>query len=127
MGPLKHPFTAVVSAPTKAGKTEWVKNLVLNAEKMISPTPQLIYWSYSEWQPAYSELQSSNADIHFCQGFPDLGELKANLEVPKFLILDDQMQEMKRDKRLVQLFTKGSHHYNISVIHIVQNLFFEGM
>ena len=127
MESLKHPFTAIVSAPTKAGKTVWVKNLVLNADKMISPTPRLIYWSYSEWQPAYNELRGSGLDIRFCQGFPDLRELKANPEIPKFLILDDQMEEMKKDKRLAQLFTKGSHHCNVSVLHIVQNLFSEGM
>ena len=31
-----------------------------------------------------------------------------------------------KDNRIVNLFTKGSHHRNLSVIYIVQNLFHEG-
>ena len=122
---LEHPFTAIVAGPTKAGKTVWVKNLVLNANRMISPAPEIIYWCYSEWQPIYNEVQSPS--IQFCQGFPDLEKLKQNADKAKLIILDDLMQEMKGDKRLTQLFTKGSHHWNVSVIHIVQNLFFDGI
>lgn len=92
---------------------------------MVSPVPERIYWCYGEWQPLYDELRCLG--VHFCQGLPDLNELKATPEQPKLLILDDLMQEMKTDKRLVQLFTKGSHHWNVSVLHIVQNLFFDGM
>ena len=125
MGSFNHPFTAIVSGPTKAGKTYWVKNLVLNAQEMIVPTPKKIYWCYGEWQPLYNELQGYG--VHFCQGLPDLQELKETPAQPKLLILDDLMQEMKTDKRLIQLFTKGSHHWNVSVLHIVQNLFFDGM
>ena len=37
------------------------------------------------------------------------------------VILDDLMSEA--DDRVTKLFTKGSHHRNISVMFIVQNLF----
>lgn len=124
MGTLTHPFTAIVSGPTKAGKSVWVKNLVLNAQRMIVPTPEKIYWCFGEWQPLYLELQGQG--VNFCQGFPDLNELKATPGQAKLIILDDLMQEMKGDKRIIELFTKGSHHRNVSVIHIVQNLFFDG-
>ena len=114
-----------MAGPTKAGKTLWVRKLVLNADNMVTPVPEAVYWCYSEWQPIYNELQA--AAVHFCQGFPDMGQLKENPNKPKLLILDDLMQEMKADKRLTQLFTKGSHHWNVSVIYIVQNLFFVGI
>ena len=127
MGSLKHPFTMVVSGPTKAGKTVWVKNLVQNAESMITPTPRVVYWCYSEWQPIYNKLRSCNADIRFSQGLPDLHELRGTPEIAKFLILDDFMDEMKKDKRLTQMFMKGSHHWNTSIVHIVQNLFYDGL
>ena len=123
MASFKHPFTAIVAGPTKAGKTVWVKKLVENVQKMVAPYPEEIYWCYGEWQPLYNELPG----VHFCQGIPETEELKSTPDKPKLLILDDLMQEMKGDKRLTQLFTKGSHHWNLSVIHIVQNLFFDGM
>ena len=122
---LQQPFTAIVAGPTKAGKTVWVKNLILNSSTMIQPPPQEIYYCYTEWQPMYQELASFG--VIMVEGLPDIHVLKVNPTLPKLLVLDDLMQEMKSDKKLVQLFTKGSHHWNLSVLHIVQNLFFEGL
>ena len=124
MALFKHPFTAIVAGPTKAGKTVWVKNLIMNIHEMVSPVPTDIYFCYTEWQPQYQDLIKH--DVHLIQGLPDIGALKENNQT-KFLVLDDLMQEMKNDKKLVQLFTRGSHHWNMSVLHIVQNLFFDGL
>ena len=41
-------------------------------------------------------------------------------------MFDDQMIDASKDKRIVSLFTRGSHHRNLSVIYIVQNLFHQG-
>jgi len=122
---FKQPFTAMVAGPTKAGKTVWVKNLIMHSKSMISPTPDVIHYCYSEWQPMYHELANYGVQLH--QGLPDMSKLKLDASQPKFLILDDLMQEVKSSKNLVQLFTKGSHHWNLSILHIVQNLFFDGL
>ena len=42
------------------------------------------------------------------------------------IVFDDQMIDAGGDKRIVNLFTWGSHHRNLSVIYIVQNLFHQG-
>ena len=36
------------------------------------------------------------------------------------------MIDAGKDKRIVNLFTRGSHHRNLSVIYIIQNLFHQG-
>ena len=36
------------------------------------------------------------------------------------------MSEIGNDKRITNLFTKGSHHKNLSVILLLQNLFYNG-
>ena len=41
-------------------------------------------------------------------------------------MFDDQMIDASKDKRIVNLFTRASHHRNLSVIYIVQNLFHQG-
>ena len=41
-------------------------------------------------------------------------------------MFDDQMIYASKDKRIVNLFIRGSHHRNLSVIYIVQNLFYQG-
>jgi hypothetical protein len=43
---------------------------------------------------------------------------------PSLIIIDDLMRES--DNRVVDLFTKGCHHRNISVFFITQNLFHQG-
>ena len=42
------------------------------------------------------------------------------------MVIDDQMENAVGDKRIVNLFTRGSHHGNLSVIYIVQSLFHQG-
>ena len=41
-------------------------------------------------------------------------------------VFDDLMTEAKCDQRIADLFTKGSHHRNISVVYLTQNLFPQG-
>ena len=36
------------------------------------------------------------------------------------------MTDASKDKRIVNLFTRGSHYRNLSVIYIVQNIFHLG-
>jgi len=103
-----------------------VKKVVEFSQEMITPPPQEIYWSYLEWQAAYQEMLQMQTKINFIEGFPNVDDLKINKETPKLLILDDMMESAK-EKNLTHLFTVGSHHYNLSIIHIVQNMFFNGI
>ena len=111
----QHPLTCLVAGPSGCGKTEWVKRFITHLPDMINPVPTEIIWSYGEWQPSYQSLQDK---VQFVQGLPDLPPYSRE---PLLLIIDDQMQSV--DQRVCNLFTKGSHHRNISVIYIVQNLF----
>jgi hypothetical protein len=65
--------------------------------------------------------------VDWCEGLPDLEILKADKTQPKLLILDDLMDTLKKDDRLTQLFIKGAHHWNVSVVHICQALFYKGL
>lgn len=58
--------------------------------------------------------------ITFIEGIPDYTAF--NDGKPRLIVIDDQVQEC--DARVVSLFTRGSHHYNISVIVLTQNIFF---
>ena len=125
---LLHPFTALVAGMTGSGKTVWVQKLLEHANEMISPPPQRIIWCYSQWQPAYEQMQHSVTGIEFVKGIPaDLEEDGyLNEAVSNLIVVDDQMSETSSDKRVLNLFTKGSHHRNLSVIFLLQNLFHQG-
>jgi len=45
--------------------------------------------------------------------------------VPTLIVLDDLMDSAYSEK-LSEIFTKGSHHRNISLVLITQNLFHQG-
>ena len=125
---LLHPFTALVAGMTGSGKTVWVQKLLEHANEMISPPPQRIIWCYSQWQPAYEQMQHSVSGIEFVKGIPaDLEEdWYLNEGISNLIVVDDQMAEASSDKRVLNLFTKGSHHRNLSVIFLLQNLFHQG-
>ena len=67
---FQHPMTMNVCGPTCSGKTTWLKQLLLNADKMIQPRPHNIFWFYKRWQPIYTELRKKLNNIKFIQGIP---------------------------------------------------------
>jgi len=95
--PLQQPFTAIVAGFTGCGKTRFVFRLVENASKMIEPIPDEIVYCYGELQSLFSRRRRG------------------------LLIIDDLM--LATDDAVVNLFTKGSHHKNVSVLYLTQNLF----
>ena len=125
---FEHPFTCMVAGMTGSGKTVWVQSLLTQAYRMINLPPEKIVWCYSQWQPAYMEMLVTIPNIEFVKGIPTALEQDAYFSVNKrnLIVIDDQMIEAGKDNRIVNLFTKGSHHRNLSVIYIVQNLFHQG-
>ena len=125
---MQHPFTCIVAGCTQSGKTVWVKSLLENAQTTISPTPQRIIWCYGQWQPSYFDMMRIMPGIEFNEGIPDDIDNADYLDVSQrnLIVLDDLMAQSGKDKRISDLFTKGSHHRNLSIIYIVQNIFHQG-
>ena len=75
------------------------------------------------------EMLVTIPNIEFVKGIPKALEQDAYFSVNKrnnLIVIDDQMIEAGNDNRIVNLFTRESHHRNLSVIYIVQNLFHQG-
>ncbi len=123
----QHPFTMCVSGPTSCGKTFWVKSLLQLNKSLISPPPNRILWFYRRWQPLYDVIKETVfPPVEFIQGIPQdieedqfLNPMQNNL-----IILDDLMSTSAKDPKINNLFTEGSHHRNLSVIAINQNLYY---
>jgi hypothetical protein len=113
---LQHPFTAIVAGPTGSGKTVFTTKLIENANQMIEPAPQRVVWCYGVYQSFFANLNN----VEFHDGMPDLNMFDGVQRT--LLIIDDLMQET--DDRVSQIFTRISHHKNLSVLYLTQNLFY---
>ncbi|CAH3198528.1 unnamed protein product [Porites evermanni] len=125
---FEHPFTSMIAGMTGSGKTAWVRSLLQQASEPIYPPPERIVWCYSQWEPGYTQMLVAMPHIEFVKGIPTALEQDAYFDVNKrnLIVFDDQEIDASKDKRIVNLFTRGSHHRNLSVIYIVQNLFHQG-
>lgn len=121
-GALQHPFTSLVVGPTGSGKTRWLQQLL--QREFIEPKPSRIVWCYAQWQPIYNEIQTDFPLVEFIEGLPDDIMQQWQPDKTNLLILDDLMARM--DERVSQLYTQGSHHLNLSVVTVLQNLFPKG-
>ena len=62
----------------------------------------------------------------FVEGVPGDLETLINPSIRNLVVIDDLMHELSNDQRMTNLFTKGCHHRNLSVIFILQNMFHRG-
>lgn len=114
----KHPFTCLVSGPTGCGKTNFTLRLIKHSSVIIDPAPEKILWCYGVYQNGFNSIEG----VEFHEGLPDLARFDGSQRT--LLILDDLMHET--DDRVTKIFTKISHHSDVSVLYLTQNLFYGG-
>lgn len=90
---------------------------------MIWPPPQRIIWCYNQ-EESVKDIKDTWADVEFIKGPPNREMLKQGQHQRKLVILDDLFEVYKDDEVLREMFTQGSHHWDLSVVFITQNLFF---
>ena len=90
--------------------------------RLIEPYPTRVIWVYGEWQEDNEPLRALYPHIEFVHGWRENPYDSICPDESYLLVLDDQMCESSELKQLAQLFTKGSHHRNLSIIYLVQNV-----
>jgi len=117
MLPLCHPFTVVVAGPTCCGKTAWVLRLIDNVREKTEPVPTRIWYYYGEHQPVFNNYPQ----VHFEDGLPQLNDEVFDAREPTMIVVDDHMSDV--NQLVADIFTKISHHRNISILYLTRNLF----
>ena len=124
---FKHPFTCIISGPTGSGKSNFCIRFLQHLDSLCTETKFAggILWCYGERSAIPSrELTSLGSRVRYHEGVPKVFG-SATGALPSLLILDDLLTEAY-SREVCDLFTKGSHHRNVSVILITQNLFHQG-
>lgn len=114
----QHPFTAIIAGPTSSGKSWFIKNLLRERSTLVCGFIEEVIYCAPEGQAVDPDIPCTAV----YKGIPDV-DMFTDLK-PRIVILDDLMREANGS--LVDLFTKGSHHYNLSVIFVTQNIFNQG-
>lgn len=120
---LHHPFTAIISGPSSSGKTTLATSIITFKHFIINPTPVHIFVFYNHWQPSFTKLLNRGIVQSFVKGLPTKEAFIKEAEKHKhsLCIIDDGISGMNPDVKL--MFTELSHHYNCSIILLVQDLF----
>jgi len=125
-----HPFTCMISGPTSSGKTWLTRRLLSRFNTLISFNYDTeivilrVLWAYGQMQSLYTKQISPDVEVQYFKGLPSEEEIQ---EInPHIIVIDDLMTELGNNEKFASVFTKGSHHMNISVIFISQNMYHQG-
>jgi len=116
--PFLAPFTGLMVGVTGSGKTWFAVQFIINSVLIMIPAPEEIVYYYSIYQSIFDMLAREHG-VKFRKGCPEIADFDGNKRTLVFI--DDLMDEC--GKSVLDLFTKGSHHLNLSVWFMVQNFF----
>lgn len=120
-------FRIIITGPSQCGKTSFILQCLKYQDKVFSTKFESITYflpaetSYAK-EPFVRMLETkySNVRVHF--GLPEYSHIFGS-NLPKMFIIDDQMTETASSSIMEKIFTRDSHHQNITVLFVAQNYF----
>ena len=120
---FRTPSNIRVVGPSGSGKTVIVAELLKVPKRYFRPPPKRIHYSYGAMQPLLATLRDRHG-VKLHEGLPTAQNLSQWFgKDGGLLVLDDLMAEGSNDKEVLDLFTKHSHHRNITVLYLCQDMF----
>lgn len=126
--PFEAPTSIFIVGMSGSGKSYLTRQILQHANGMFKqPTVQILF-CYGVWQDLYDQMNKEIPFIEFHQGLPSSDEIYewGAIEGHKILVLDDLMIDAADKVEMAHLLCVGSHHYNITVIHLLQKIFHKG-
>ncbi len=120
----KHPFNCIISGPTSCGKTLLLAEILKFKDSLIDKAPTDVVYCYKSWQPTYDKIKMQNQHIQFHEGIPEVNVMRNIRDA--IVIFDDLNTQCINNEEVMDIFTVGSHHRNISAIVLSQNIFSKG-
>ena len=114
---FRSPSTCVIAGPTGCGKTVLLLKILKHVNEIFEIPPIKIIWCYTVYQDKFKEFENM---IEFHEGIYDVKRLEG-MRGHKIIILDDLLHKLNED--IAEMFTVMSHHLNLTVFFITQNIF----
>ncbi|CAC5387026.1 unnamed protein product [Mytilus coruscus] len=123
--PFQTPCSILIVGPTQSVKTMLTFRIIKQAGGMFSTPPVKIVYCYSVYQELFASMEKEIDNITFHEGLPSSEQVDAWSEKREhmLLILDDLLATAVNDVEVLNLFTVKSHHQNISLLMLTQNLY----
>ena len=124
---MQIPCVVTIVGSTSSGKTTFVYKLFENSDKVFSKPISKILYCYSCYQPLFDKMKEIN-DINFVEGLPSKEDIIDFAEEGKnnVIVLDDLMTKVMKSEEMLNLFCQYSHHLNLTVLFLTQNVFHGG-
>lgn len=110
-------FSAMLSGPTSCGKSVFTTRFLKHVNSLVDT--DLVEIVYCAPEESYPDLSECKVPVRFLDYLPE-SSMFADKK-PRLVVIDDMQRE--QNENVVDIFTKLSHHLNMSVIFIVQNIF----
>ena len=120
--PVKTQRQGYIVGPSGCGKTVFTEKLLLENADLFENPPTQMHYCYGAWQDRFRGMQDRGVVFH--EGIPDHDALVQWFPQGQgVLVLDNLMDEGSHDKRVLDLFTKHSHHQGVTVLYLCQDMF----
>ena len=116
------PSSILVVGPSECGKTVFTEKLLFDNVDLFETPPLQIHYCYGAWQDRFRTMQDRGIVFH--EGIPNYqGLVQWFPQGQGIMVMDDLMDEGSQDKQVLDLFTKHSHHQNVTVLNLCQDTF----
>ena len=117
---FRTPSSVLIVGPSGSGKTVFTTRLLTDNVDLFASRPSAIHYCYGLWQKSFETLKKKG--VTFSAGVPTEKDLDKWFPRGGLLVMDDLMTE-GNDKTVLDIFTKHSHHRNITVLYLCQDMF----
>lgn len=128
---IQLPCRLLLAAPSGAGKSSLVLNLIRERARVFSHPLTAIIYCFSDKTSSNldekfkTDLQAAFPEIVFHVGICDFSEITF-LPGHKLVVLDDLAHKIVKNEAIFDVVTTASRHNNVSLFFCTQNLFQSG-
>jgi hypothetical protein len=116
----------IIAGATGSGKTQFLTNLLLEADQHFDKPIQRLVYCYGAYIPdTFAKLRTKYPKLETYEGVET--NLNFDRRLNNLLVLDDLMSDSAKSDEVSHYFTRGSHHLNLTVILLTQNFFHQGV